>query len=188
MNTSTGTAERFKAAYAQAYDDVLRFVQRRSDPAQAEDIVAEAMLVAWRRRTDLPADDGDARAWLFGIARNCLLNATRSHRRKDALGVRLADAEAIRPPGLDDTDLWVRRLDLAAAWRRLTAEEQDVLALTVFEQLTSPQAAGLLGITANAYRLRLSRARAALRRHLEGAANATDAPDSHQATDREMTR
>lgn len=76
----------FTALYADAYDDVLRFAQRRLHPdgSGAEDIVAETMVTAWRRVDDLPDDRGEARAWLFGIARNCLLNATRSRRRRRA--------------------------------------------------------------------------------------------------------
>jgi Sigma-70 region 2 len=61
--------ERFRSLYADAYEDVLRFVQRRVHAAHAEDVVAEAFLVAWRRFEDAPRLPGDRRAWLFGIAR-----------------------------------------------------------------------------------------------------------------------
>ena len=43
-------------------------------------------------RHDLPTEPGDARAWIFGIARDCLLNHDRSRRRQAALAVRLAGA------------------------------------------------------------------------------------------------
>lgn len=189
---STSTEERFRAVYADAYDDVLRFVQRRVDPrhvdpGHAEDVVAEAMLAAWRRVEELPGELGDARAWLFGIARNCLLNASRSHRRQDALAVRVARIE----PGAarttpDGADAVAERIDLAAAWSELSATDQEALGLTVFEGLTSTRAGAVLGITDTAYRLRLSRARRALRRRLEGADSrpaATDAAPrpAHQA-------
>ncbi|XVX20441.1 sigma factor-like helix-turn-helix DNA-binding protein [Actinomycetota bacterium] len=58
-------------------------------------------------------------------------------------------------------------MDLAHAWRRLSPVDQEALALAVYEDLTSPQAARVLGISAAAYRLRLMRARRALRRELE---------------------
>ncbi len=169
MNSSA--KERFGAIYVQAYDDLLRFVQRRlyaSDVGLAEDVVADAMLTAWRRVDDLPCEVDDSRAWLFGIARNCLLNSTRSLRRNDALGVRVAQVA----PGVtaDAADSAVLHVDLGAAWSRLSSAEQEVIALSVFEGLTSPQAAVVLGITSGAFRIRLSRARTALRRHLEGAA------------------
>jgi RNA polymerase sigma-70 factor, ECF subfamily len=158
--------ERFRALYSDAYEDVLRFAQRRVHPAQAEDVVAEAFLVAWRRMADAPRQPDDLRAWLFGIARRCLLNARRGQGRGEALAVRLAEALPAEAGGLD-AELVALRLDLAAAWRELTAAQQEVLALTVFENLTSAQAGRVLGVSSVAYRLRLGRARRALRRQLD---------------------
>ncbi len=66
-----------------------------------------------------------------------------------------------------DADLVARRLDLAAAWRRLSETDQEVMSLTVFDDLSSLQAGRVLGISAASYRLRLLRARRALRRHLD---------------------
>ncbi len=160
-------AERFRILFRAAHPDVLRFVLRRTSPDLAEDVVAETFLVAWRRVADLPVALDDARAWLFGIARNQLLNAHRGARRQDALAVRLAGAAALGGGVTPDAaDAAVGRLDVAQAWHRLPAADQEVLALTVFEQLTSGQAAAVLGISPGAYRVRQSRARAALRRHL----------------------
>jgi RNA polymerase sigma-70 factor, ECF subfamily len=59
------------------------------------------------------------------------------------------------------------RIDLARAWQRLSADDRQVLTLTVFEHLTEPQAARLLGISRPAFSLRLLRARRRLRRHLQ---------------------
>lgn len=177
VSTALSREERFRLLYADAYDDVLRFVQRRIEPDRAEDVVAEAMLVVWRRIDEVPTEDGDARAWVFGIARNCLLNSHRTRHRHDALAVRLAHAEALAPASgvvSDAADLVARRVDVSAAWARLGASDQEVLALSVFEDLTSRQAGVVLGISAEAYRLRLSRVRRALRRDLEGAATRVD--------------
>ncbi|WP_256212714.1 RNA polymerase sigma factor [Arthrobacter sp. yr096] len=57
--------EAFRALYESAYPDLLRFVQRRTDLPNAEDVVAEAFLVAWRRFSEVPALETDARAWVF---------------------------------------------------------------------------------------------------------------------------
>lgn len=88
---------RFAALYDDAYVDVLRFVRRRSPPDSAEDIVHEAFLAAWRRLDDLPSPHDAARAWLFGAARNCLLNDRRTRDRYERLGVAIADLEESRP-------------------------------------------------------------------------------------------
>jgi RNA polymerase sigma-70 factor (ECF subfamily) len=119
--------ERFRALYAASHADVLRFVTRRVPDFRAEDVVAEAFLVAWRRVAELPADDDDARAWVFGVARNVLLNDERGERRRRALAVRLA---AMPPPTPEeDPELIARRVDLTRVWPRLTASDQEVLAL-----------------------------------------------------------
>jgi RNA polymerase sigma-70 factor (ECF subfamily) len=155
---------RFRALYERNYTDVLRFARRRGEPEHAEDVAHETFLVAWRRLNDVPARPGDARAWLFGVARGCLLNAQRSHARRGSLSVRIASESPTSVAGHDDAA--VLRADLAAAWRRLSPAEQEALSLAVWEDLPSPQAGRVLGISAAAYRLRLHRARAALRREL----------------------
>ena len=159
---------RFRAIYADAYGDVLRFAKRRVHPSQAEDATADAFLAAWRRLDDAPNKPDDVRAWLFGIARNCLLNTRRGQGRRDALAVRVAETTpSATLAGGSDADLVARRIDLAAAWRRLSETDQETLSLAVFEDLTSPQAARVLGISPVSYRLRLLRARRALRRRLD---------------------
>jgi len=169
---------RFRALYAEVYVDVLRFAQRRVHPSHAEDVVADAFLVAWRRLDEAPGTSDDARAWIFGIARHCLLNIQRGVRRQGALAVRLAEtAQSTATDGPGD-DAVVQRLELTAAWRRLSAAEQETLSLSVFEGLTSAQAARVLGISATSYRLRLLRARRALRRHLDCVAGPPSAPPS----------
>jgi RNA polymerase sigma-70 factor (ECF subfamily) len=166
--------ERFRALFADASGDVIRFAQRRIHPTHVEDVVAEAFLVAWRRIDDAPSNHSDLRAWLFGITRNCLMNARRGQDRRGALAVRLAEAAtSTAQDGGPDPDLISRRIDLASAWRRLSVGEQEVLALTVFEDLASPQAARVIGISSAAYRLRLMRARRELRRHLDQAGTAS---------------
>lgn len=167
MSTSRGrpgadAEARFRDLYETTYDDLVRFAQRRVDHGHAEDLAAETMLVAWRRFDQLPEQPGDARAWLFGIARNLLLNARRGERRRGALEVRIARTAA-GGAVTDDADVVARHVDLSRAWRRLTPQHQETLALTVWDHLTSSEAALVLGISPVAYRLRLTRARRALR-------------------------
>lgn len=155
----------FRALYEAVYPDLLRFVQRRTGPERAEDVVAEAFLVVWRRFDDVPRHHDDARAWTFGIARKVLLNDHRGERRRSALGVRLADIAVA--PSADAMESAVSRVDLAVAWRQLSETHQEALALAVFEELAAPHAAAVLGISPVAFRLRLTRARRALRQQLQ---------------------
>ncbi|TDO55201.1 RNA polymerase sigma-70 factor (ECF subfamily) [Kribbella sp. VKM Ac-2571] len=154
---------RFTGLFEATYADLVRFAQRRVPDEQAEDIVAEAFLVAWRRTDDVPASLPDARAWLFGIARNVILNVHRGARRRTALAVRLSEAPTVTA---DNSELVARQIDLARAWGKLSGVHQEALALAVLDDLTAPQAAAVLGISPVAFRLRLSRARRALRAFL----------------------
>ncbi|MFX0539113.1 RNA polymerase sigma factor [Ornithinimicrobium sp. Y1847] len=178
--TQTSPEAGFRELYEHAYDDVLRFVQRRAHPSHAEDVTAEVFLVAWRRYAELPLDLDSRRAWLFGVTYRVLANARRGEDRRAALAVRIADAYDGIEPGLHPDEVGLR-LDLARAWRQLPATHQEALALTIWEDLSSTQAAQVLGISATAYRLRLSRARRALRTHLRpDTALATTTADQHQ--------
>ncbi|WP_313535159.1 RNA polymerase sigma factor [Arsenicicoccus bolidensis] len=146
------------------HDDLVRFCARRTDTASAEDVAADALLTAWRRFDDAPLSHDGRRAWVYGIARNQLLNAARSAGRRGALAVRMTKTAPL-PSGVTEDEA-VLRADLSAAWARLTPAQQEVLALTVWDGLDATQAGAVLDISALAYRLRLSRARKALRAHL----------------------
>lgn len=157
--------QRFTAPFDDAYDDVLRFVRRRLGEEESDDVVADAFLTVWSRLDDLPAEPGDARAWLFGIARGTMANARRSDRRRHALGARLAQVDASSGRRADDTA--EPSFDVSLAWKRLAKTDQEALALTLLDGHTSAQAAQVLGTTSVAYRLRLSRARRRLQGLLE---------------------
>lgn len=170
----TSLRVRFETVYDATYAGVLRFAQRRVHPSQAEDVVADVFTVAWRRIVDVPQDADEARAWLFGVARRILMAAHRAEGRRQALNVRIADEQVTGRLGSGvDSDLVLHHVDLVRAWRRLSPVHQESLALVIWDDLTSPQAAEVLGISAVAFRLRLSRARGALRRHLEAGAHPT---------------
>jgi RNA polymerase sigma-70 factor (ECF subfamily) len=158
---------RFRALYDAVYVDLLRFVRRRVHPTHAEDVVGEVMLVAWRRLDDVPADLSDSRAWLFGVAYKTLQNARRREGRQDAVAVRLAETAPAPAHASQSPEAVADRVDLAAAWPRLSPVHQEAIALAVLDGLTGPEAALVLGISPAAFRLRLSRARRSLRRHLE---------------------
>ncbi|MBT2588571.1 RNA polymerase sigma factor [Arthrobacter sp. ISL-95] len=152
----------FRALYETAYADLLKFVQRRTEAADAEDVVAETFLIVWRRFSEAPALQDDARAWVFGITRNLMLNARRGEHRRQALGVRLAEVATVshRP---SHADLVNCRVDLGKAWALLSEVHQETLGLAILENLSAPQAASVVGISPVAFRLRLTRARRALR-------------------------
>ncbi|MEV4350956.1 sigma-70 family RNA polymerase sigma factor [Actinoplanes sp. NPDC049596] len=153
-----GDEERFRQLHAAMYADLLRFVERRVPPAEAEDVVATVFLVAWRRWADVPED---ARPWLFGVARKTIANQNRGLRRHGAVDLRMVEDVPAAADAAPD------RIDLVRAWWTLSAADREVLALVAFDGLTGDEAATVLGCRRSAFTMRLGRARQRLRRALE---------------------
>ncbi|PFG16825.1 RNA polymerase sigma-70 factor (ECF subfamily) [Propionicimonas paludicola] len=151
--------QRFEQLAPALIGDVRRFLARRTDPATAEDVLAETLLVCWRRLDDLP---DPPTPWAYGVARNCLANAERSHRRRGRLFARLAVVDPPRPiPAPEPADV-----DLIAVLDRLRPVDAEVLRLWAWEDLGPSEIAEVLQISVNAANLRLHRARARLRDEL----------------------
>jgi RNA polymerase sigma-70 factor, ECF subfamily len=148
------TAAEFEAMYRANYQDVLMFVRRRAHPMNVDDVVGETFLTAWRRRRDLPEN---ARPWLFGTARNLMLNASRTLRRQHAVALRLAADDGTH--SYDPMVSAEARMDLTAAWQALSTTDQEILALHVWEGLKDREAATVLGCSRAAYSMRLGRAK-----------------------------
>ncbi|WP_408897990.1 RNA polymerase sigma factor [Nocardioides sp. R1-1] len=151
----------FRRLYAAHFDAVLGFALRRTDrPEDAADVTADTFLVAWRRLRHVPPGEA-TRPWLYAVARRTLANQRRGEGRRVALGerLRLQIAHAVA----DLADDVVHRADVTAAMRRLSARDEEVLQLHLWEGLEPREIAEVLGLPATVVRPRLSRARARLR-------------------------
>jgi RNA polymerase sigma-70 factor (ECF subfamily) len=157
-----GPEARFRALYADHAEAVLGYALRRvATPGDAGDVVADVFLVAWRRLDDLPAE-GEARPWLFGVARRVLANRRRGDERRSRLGHRLRTH--VERSLADDAGVGAD--DVRSALDRLPEEDREILRLTAWEQLTPGEIAVAYGIPAATARTRLHRARGRLRREL----------------------
>ena len=147
---------RFEDLHRRAFRPLTAYALRRAAPDDAADVVAEALLVAWRRLDDLPPPPDDV-PWLYGVARNVLANQRRSTRRRSAAVERLAAELRTAKRDTADTEPVTRAL------RRLPEDQQELLRLVAWEGLRPRDLAVALGCTANAASIRLHRARTALR-------------------------
>ena len=125
-------------------------VRRTANVADAEDVVAETFVTAWRRFTDAPVEP---RAWLYGIARRVLANHRRGADRRTSLLRRLTSL-ASRPHSPASSE--GPALDALA---KLSATDQELLRLVAWEELTHSEIAVVLGVSVNAVAIRLHRAR-----------------------------
>jgi RNA polymerase sigma-70 factor (ECF subfamily) len=147
---------------------VHSYLSRRAGPQQADDLLEEVWVRAFRSR-DRYDDRSAALAWLYGIARNVLLGHFRAQH-----AIAAADT-GLRPRGEPDPwDAVDDRLDarrtvsgLTEALAALSDEDREVLLLVAWEQLTGAEVAVVLDIPPGTARSRLHRARVQLRGYLD---------------------
>lgn len=143
-------------------DELLAYFVRRVTPNEdAADCLSETLLVLWRRRDTLPLLEDERRAWSYGIAHNVLAAHRRSGMRRLALTSRLRDELRVWPIAPQSND------DAAiTALASLSARDQELVTLVVWEGLSIAEAGRVLGIRPEAARARYSRARGKLRAYL----------------------
>src|SRR5262245_42164932 len=145
---------------------LLRFLARRVDPSEAEDLLGDVFRIAFERRSTFQLDRESARPWLYGIAANLVAK----HYRSEARRLRaIARVSAQRTLADDPAERAVSAADAGARWTRvgcaigaLPAAERQVLLLFAWEDLSYDEIALALGIPVGTVRSRLSRGRARL--------------------------
>jgi RNA polymerase sigma-70 factor (ECF subfamily) len=163
----------FEAFYREHVEAVQCFVVRRvADPHLAADLTAEVFVAAINGAASYRPGRGAPSAWLFGIARNVVSSehrrAGRERRAHAQLGGRrLLDADDIARMQ-DRIDAAARARELYAALAELAEGERAVFELTALDGMTPGETAAVLGIRPVTARVRLHRARAALRGQLFG--------------------
>ncbi len=176
-------------AYAElvrAYGGRLLAVTRRylRDEEDARDAVQEAFLSAFKA-LDRFHGDSKISTWLHRIAVNAALMKIRSRQRKpetpidDLLPTFMEDGHHSQPvaPWKEGADTLIARGETRELVRRkideLPENYRNVLLLRDIEELDTAETARMLGITPNAVKIRLHRARQALRTllnpHMAGA-------------------
>lgn len=114
--------------------------------------MAETFAVAWRRVDRLPEPQA-ALPWLLSTARRVLANQHRGAGRRLRLGLRLI-AQPQNAPAIHGVET-----PALEALARMRPEDQELLRLLVWDGLSQAEAGEVLGISANAVGIRLSRAR-----------------------------
>jgi RNA polymerase sigma-70 factor (ECF subfamily) len=138
--------------------------------AAAEDAVQNTFLVAWRKRGDVPIEQGSLRPWLLGVATNVVRHERRSLARRLRLFHRVPPAETV-PDHADDVagriDDQQRMGEILAALKRLPRNEREAFAMCVWSEVSYADAAVVFGIAEGSVRARVSKAKTRLARLLE---------------------
>lgn len=167
--SSAGSADAYSVFFRRHVDAITRYAVRRcANSEDVADLVAECFLVALQSAHRYVPETDTALPWLFGISRRLLAKQRRKYAGNRRLEVKASNAFPVFSAAEDNEiasaiDAARQAPALERALANLTRAERDVLELVAYDGLTPSEAAAALDITPNAARLRLSRARRAVR-------------------------
>ena len=175
----TADPDAWEAIYRRAYPRLFAYARRRlSSDGAAEDAVSETITRAMHRIDGFVWGEAGIDGWLFGIARNVVLETYRSEARTyaaDPATLSEPVAEGLRTHGAPSSSAdpavhvvaLVEHDIVRRAFARLTAPEQELLELRVVSGLGSQAVATLTGQRPGAVRMAQSRALSRLRAEYE---------------------
>jgi RNA polymerase sigma-70 factor, ECF subfamily len=141
-------------------------VRLTGDQARAEDVVQETLLRAWQHPEVTDDSERSARAWLFTVARNMIIDERRGARFRNEFGT--PDPERTHDrAGPDEVDSALDRLLLSGALAQLSAEHRAVIRRSYYQGWTTAQIAADLDIAEGTVKSRLHYAVRALRLTLQ---------------------
>ena len=144
----------------------------------AEDVVQETYLRAWRAREQYDESRSSLRTWMYRIATNACLTALESGTRRPLPSGLVAESDPRRPFVRGDEVTWLQpipdalvgavdrgslRLAFVAALQHLSARQRAVLILRDVLDFSAAETAEIIGATVISVNSSLRRARASIR-------------------------
>lgn len=160
--------EAFETFYRRHVEAVTRFLARRvPDPHAVADLTAEVFLAVLDSAHTYRPGKGSEIAWLYGVARNTVLAERRRSAREMRATGRIAGRRLLEA---DDISRLEDRIDAESPARRaleamaaLPEGDRALLELVAVDGLSPAEAATVLGIRQGTARVRLHRARRAVK-------------------------
>lgn len=174
-----GDAAGGRALIRRHYAPVYRFFFARVDEVACEDLTQSTFEVLCRRRDAFRGEGATFRGFVFGVARMKLIEHVRARTRR---AFDPAEDSVVDPATLGSvsTLLADRQLEhlVAQALRELSLDDQIVLELKEYEQLTTRELAQLFAVADGTMAGRVARARQRLREATERLLSEPDLRDS----------
>ncbi|MBF4586929.1 sigma-70 family RNA polymerase sigma factor [Curtobacterium sp. VKM Ac-2887] len=125
MTVSSRSADELLATLYREHGDALtRYVRHLTrDGSVVEDVVQETMVRAWQRPAVLERAPDSARAWLFTVARNLVVDDARSARNRREFGTE----HPVDRAESDRTDAVLDRIVVADALASLSPDHRRVV-------------------------------------------------------------
>ncbi len=175
----TSRTSYFEALVCDHLAAVGGYVGRRLYPLNRDDlddIVEETMLVIWRRLDDVPV--GSERPWMIGVARNVLRNAKRSRRRRQSA----ESSTRARGSSASAEDHVTANDELRRALENLSETDREMILLKAWDGLSDADISHVMGISAPAVAVRVTRVREKMMLTLDGSLSRNSEPPSDSSS------
>jgi RNA polymerase sigma-70 factor (ECF subfamily) len=156
--------ERFYDRYIQlVYNLVLRIVRNRAD---ADEVVQEVFLQAWRHAGRYDPTRGTPEAWLVTLARARAIDALRAARRRGPVDA--GNGHEIAAPEPGRTAQLPERHGVTGALGELASVQRELLELAYYDGLTQTEIAARTGLPLGTVKSRIRAGLERLRETLRG--------------------
>jgi RNA polymerase sigma-70 factor, ECF subfamily len=150
--------------------EIYAYIRKKvGDPSSADDLTQETFLRVERALVK-GAEPEHFRGWIFQIARNAIIDWSKTRRRFVELQGDEKIAESLNLEAVDSIDNEFRQGLFAYAAKvieEMPAEDREALTLTELDGFSREELANHLGISVSAAKSRVVRARAKLRKAIE---------------------
>ena len=128
-------------------------LSRLGDRGLAEEVVQDVFMRVWRHAADYDPARGSVRTWLYGIARNAIVDLERHRARRPPLAAREPELEGGASAD-EPIERALLRWQVQSAIDRLTPEHREVVRLAHLGGLSVKEIADLLGLPAGTVKSR----------------------------------
>lgn len=170
--------EEFESFFHEIYPGLCRFLEcmlAGSTVVSAQDVAQDSLMQLHRAGLD-SFPEGEARFWLFRVARNMALNELSKGQTRQRLFGKVV--EAFRQKGHDpesDFEMTERREIVLEMLKRLPEHQRAALLLREQEEMSYREIAEVLGVSEGKVKVDVFRARSTLRERWERAQKALSA-------------
>jgi RNA polymerase sigma-70 factor (ECF subfamily) len=135
------------------------------DRGLAEEVVQDVFTRVWRHAETFDPEKASFRTWLYGIARNAIIDLERRRAVRPGLVTRQEDADHVATD--DSIERALLGWQVSAALARLTPEHRQVIRLAHFQGMRLREIAEITGLPLGTVKSRVSYALRGLRLALE---------------------
>ena len=154
------TEEEFTELYNQLHRHLFRYAKAQLHAVEAaQDVVSETFRIAWEKRHAMKVEVRSAPAYVMGIGKKVILRQIQERQRHPEDVYEDARLHSLVIPGGDVAEMVVDATRGQSIHEQLSPADQLLVSLMTSPHLQAPDIAEILGLTTNAYAVRVHRLR-----------------------------